>query len=304
MVDDYVAFGQKFAITALANSNHSPQLIAAATWFARHSCAGASLSDQSSLSNLATFTQGIINIVVQRQEYVPPTFAFDLTRFMALRCDFHQILYRSAVKNVFDDFLRGIEGWNTMDQSAYRRSLVDLLGLTEIPAAQQKSDSQLPGLRHPEFAPNYVFHEFAREMSTAIAVKAYQLLDVEAVPREKIIDEVESSLIDWQEAEIPPMLEERLAVHHELADMVGKEIQPLLTLSPTQIRARMKSLEGNVQGTFGQQSLLRISREIAHISILQWRVWGPILYEPFARTPVSMTETLSALMLQLGVSES
>ena len=65
----------------------------------------------------------------------------------------------------------------------------------------------------------------------------------------------------------------------------------------------MKALEEDVQGTFEQQTLLRISREIAHISILQWRVWGPVLYEPFVRTASRMTETLSARMLQLDVSD-
>lgn len=304
MVDDYIAFGRKFAITALANSDHDGVLIATANWFARYGYTGARLPEQSSLANLAAFTGAIVNIIIQRQTHIPLIFAFDCGRFTALKCDFHHMLYRTAVRSVFDSLLRGMAGWNAMDQGAYRRSLVDLLGLTDIPATRHKKESLAQAVRRLEIASDTTFHAFSREMSTAIVSKAYQLLQVGTAPCERVIDEIERSLIEWQEVGMSPMTVERLAVGRQLADAVGKEIQPLLSLSPTQIRSRMRALEDDVHGPVEHQTLARICREVAHVSILQWRIWGPLLYEPFSRIPTGEIGTLSSWLHHLDVSES
>ena len=302
MVDDYVVFGQKHAANAVESGRHGGDLASAANWFTTQRHDMVCPATQSPLSALELFAYGVVDIVIQRESYIPPTFKFDFSRLTNLRCDFQHMVFRTAVKHVFDNLLSRFEGCNAIDPGEYRRSLSELQGLTENPAAQQKFVCFWRGLEYSDCIPDHMFRAFTREMSSAVAQSAHRLFKIGDELCEHTIADVESSLIDWQDAEMSPMAEERLTLEHELTTSVAREIQPLLKLTPVQIRARIKALNDDLKGPIEQQTLLRMSRDIAHVSILHWRVWGPTLYEPWVQARNETNGALPAQVHRLDVS--
>ena len=292
MVEDYIAFGRNCALQKLKSPHLFNELVGAVTWFANLNLGENSTENPRSASYLSVFAQGIVDVVSERCDYVPFTLALDINRILDLRSQFRRLLSGIAVEQVFDDFTKSLPGWHSVDQASYQKSLGELLDLTNNATAQCQSGIECD---------HFFDHVSVQNISTSIAYIAYGLLTPTRKPTEETLAKVEKSLRFWSDTKHPGAAEKRLTTEHELANAVKRQIYPLISLTPLQIRERVKAYKDVKQGCDRQRVLDYVSCKIAHIAILQWRVWGPVLYEPCMRSSPQAMGALSAHLSRLDI---
>ena len=292
MVEDYIAFGRSSALQTLKSPHLFDALVGAVTWFANLKPGENTVENPRLASYSSVLARGIVDVVSERREDVPFTLDLDINRIIDLRSRFRRLLSGTAVKQVFDDFAKSLPGWHSVDQATYRKLLGGLLDLASNATAQCPSAVKR----------GHLFDQVSvQNISTTIASIACGLLAPTRKPTQETLVKVEKSLRFWSDTKHSGAVEKRIAAEHELESAVERQTYRLISLTPLQIRERVKACE-DVEQEYDRQRILNyVSYKIAHIAILQWRVWGPILYEPCARSSPQVMEALSAYISRLDI---
>lgn len=242
------------------------------------------------IGNYVHFTkilpQNIINLVIGNVPFFPSTFEFDHHRLRALQIEFTDCVLQVRCVNIWQDILRRLGCPCRSSPLACSQLLRRILQIRGSPWAR---DDEPPSNRNERTA-------------IAIVQDAYMLSGIEGLPTDSLVSAAITSLdeLDREPHSQRDSLEDRL--HGMVADEIAQigDLTPLQMLhhynsaqipsalphplfspsSPTPaVPSPASSPSSRLNSEWHPPRLRYISQRIAHITVLHWRTWGPILYQ-------------------------
>ena len=197
-------------------------------------------------------------MVTDRTKTLPTTLGHDVDRLLVLQTDFYVELYQEACNQAFADTLQRL-GWIGMPPSdSYSRMLARTLALIDK-----------RGRRNPA----------ASEVALEVVQEAYHLCNFKTLPDERLVTLAQLHLQQATNLTSTVYKETRDLLGNDLADLVDQEVKDLLTLTPLQMLNHLNPGPLSSETTCGMHGLSNIAKRTAHIAVLHWRIWAPILYE-------------------------
>lgn len=279
MVGDFVHFEQKVFLRRIP---HDETLKNAHSWFQSPGSKSGAQNTQPRAHRFADFLSGVVRIIATKCPNYPPTFEHDFDRLRLLQQDFQSCLTQVACRQIFIQTAHEL-GHNppslpeTCDGLLTRIS--SLIATTEV-----KSDSS----------------KQAKDVALEIARESYSVCGQSSLPSDSLLEKIEGRLVGFwsQRSGLFREIEDFLAT--DLMNLVDREVEAIIDLAPLQILNHLNPPPFPISNSHLQQQQLQqqhwgrdeqlqnglvgIAKRTAHIAVLHWRVWGPILYEgPWGR---------------------
>jgi len=218
----------------------------------------------------------------------PSTLLYDADRLMSLKLDLHVALYRRACFHAFDATVRAFGIRTPLTADTYQRLWTRIEAVLEI----ERSD-QILSISN-------------RASTLEIVREACRVCKVTTLP-----DESSLSFAEWHVYIcIDPHYREsqrlRADIGKKMTEAVKAEVQHLVEMTPLQMLNCVSQQPRCEEADEEKRRLSSIARRLAHISILHWRIWGPILYhQPHEslHTPTGIAASMNALSLTEPTSE-
>ncbi|KAL9604961.1 MAG: hypothetical protein Q9219_000149 [cf. Caloplaca sp. 3 TL-2023] len=203
-------------------------------------------------NQFTNFTDRTIEYIISCSQFLPTTFSADFDRLRALQHDFWLCHYHAVCVAA----LRG-----TLNQLGRRCNVPD----RSEALAMQNIWAVIVGLGK----------DFACKAHSAvilqIVMEAFQICNISALPDSTILS---TTLMCFNEA-----LNDAGTAGNELADLVHSEAETIFNMTPLEILNRYNPGSSSPSdGHWKAVSLENLARRTAHVIVLHWRVWAPILY--------------------------
>ena len=176
------------------------------------------------------------------------------------------MMYQVACRQIFVNIVKALKWDGSIPQSAYN----DLYTRVSVIVSDDES--------------NHNSSQRTEDVALEIVRAAYNVCKCAGVPSLKHLLVVEHELRNHSDRKGEvfdfDLLEKALS--SQLQSTINREVKAMKDLSPSQITNRYlpgtptNSMAGS---TNMQTDILRIAQRTAHIAVLHWRVWAPILYE-------------------------
>ena len=209
-----------------------------------------------------TLTDGIIGLVTSNELNYPSTFSFDTDRLRCLQTRYKYKLHKDIIRRVLAAFAR---------KSMCERSGASIM-------SSQYLLSRIDALVEPtDLASNW------NATAGTIALEIVRCLPdfngSDTIPTPDILREVEALLISAGSDRSMLRAAAKKHLQEQLRPLVTREMKSCKQMSLTQLSNRCQSGPHQGQAPMSQQMELEaIARKITHLSILHWRIWGPMLY--------------------------
>lgn len=206
----------------------------------------------------STFIAAVTDLISQDANQLPPTFTLDYVRLRNLQADFRGLKYRVTCLQTLKATLKNIKWIGTLPQSSYdnlfgRISVLMSDNLPMIDYSQRIDDAAL---------------EIVRE--------AYKLSKNPRIPAVEDLDFAQTYLRDSCEGDNDVFEDLEVSLGDQLHRLVEREIDAIGNLTPVQI-INHYTLETTLVSE--EAELLCMAQRIAHIAVLHWRVWAPMIYK-------------------------
>lgn len=258
MVDDTVDFEQRYFLR-MSNNPAALDLPGACAWYNRV-CANGSLQALNREPRMTTFVKAIVKLIVTTEECIPPTFTFDYDRFQILRSDFRSCVYQAGCVQLFERLSRQ-DSWVEIPSRNCNILLKRIMSIV---------------------GPDMTTHSWARNAS-AVALEIVRGVDAlrsfEGLPDKIMLEQTETSLrrLCAFDSAAYECIEDRLL--HNLESLVKQQMEAVERLTPLQVLDYLNPGPCGSNSEEDNEPLLSIARRIAHMGVLHWRIWAPILYE-------------------------
>ncbi|KAL8827704.1 MAG: hypothetical protein Q9170_006903 [Blastenia crenularia] len=222
------------------------------------------------------FVNKVIDKVAARSSDLPLTFSADLDRLRALQHDFRLCHYHAACVATFRSTLRQLGRKDTLSDQSYAQIMQNIWAV-------------IVGLGPLfEFGPHCA-------VTLQIVSEAFQVCDISALPDSNTLY---YATLAFKDA-LDDTREVKSRVWNELARLVYLEADVIFDMSPLEILNRYDP--GPAEPSDGPRkadlSLESVARRTAHVAVLHWRVWAPILYSqpaPGSDAPAESTNVTPA----------
>jgi hypothetical protein len=209
---------------------------------------------------VAVLLRGLCELLIQGDAaQFPQTFYFDTQRLLQLRADVQKVIHIQVCWLVFQKLV--------VDQDTCRRQHPNFT--RRISTLLDDSDSQDSGLGTP------------MRNDASIAIEIARLV-CEATGRgngvsDEILGVVETGLRKYFGHTSPVMGHIRDSVRRILVPSTCELAQRYMDMTPIGICESQRARDGEAQG-YHVSSLRNIPTRLAHIGVLHWRVWAPLVY--------------------------
>ncbi|MCJ1279739.1 hypothetical protein MMC21_007563 [Puttea exsequens] len=215
-------------------------------------------------SRQATFTAATVDIIIEDADFLPPTLTLDYIRLRTLQSDFQDLVFRVACLRTLASTLTKLEYANSISRSSYNRLFALVSALTADGLAIHERTAHL------------------EDVALEIVRKAYSICSIVKMPSAEDLAFAKGSLRASCERKNDVIDELKLSLSRQLHALVDREVNISDGLTPVQLMdhyvpQRLPLHRPNVTGE--QKVLLCLARKIAHITILHWRVWAPLVYK-------------------------
>lgn len=219
-------------------------------------------------SDLAIFMHAVVDLVVSKSPNLPPTFEYDLQRLHRLQDEFQDCVRMMTYVVVFIDAV-GHLGFIVSPTHEVcenlTRDITDLTASLEVEAGSA------------------LYYE---TVTLEIVRQAYHYCGNHDLPTDALLKEMEATL---RRARNPQSID----FHHlqamnfnELYGLVEGHVISTINLKPWSVIDRLNPMPSEPYAPEEVVNLSVVARRLAHILVLHWRVWAPILYQqPWGRMP-------------------
>ena len=252
MIDNTVEFEQKDFLERIAKGwDVSP----ARTWFAKQR------RERTMSSGLHTLASSITDLIIGNSDNLPPTLTLDYLRIRTLQFQLERPMYQAACRWTFEEISESLSQ-KPIPQSSYD----DLHSRIAVLTSDGESRA------HPSKQMENIILEIVRE--------AYRVSNIDKVPTPEDLDSAESNLVHATDPSTSVFQQLRSYLAEDLHQLVEEEAEAAKDFTPAQMSTCfvLDNLSPTRKVT-EQSEMLRFAQQIAHISILHWRVWAPILYD-------------------------
>ena len=282
MVDDTIHFEQK---TFLHEISKGLDLTNVRAWFQHFDQDAVLQPSQTPDSRLSAFVHGTIDMIVGGYASVPPTFRFDVDRIAALQVEVDLSRKQAGCGQTLVNTLAQLGGGPPSLQ-AYNNFLYRIAAIAEYP----RFNCDQP--------------EAFKDIALEVVRSAYDLIGIENLPEDGLIEVTINALLDRWNDETIAFQELQDGYQRALERLVEIEMAAIKDKTPLQILNYYNPtpphpLTFNPHGAVleiqnARGSLTSISKRIAQIATLHWRVWAPILYEqPRRQSALVQSQELS-----------
>ncbi|KAL6714869.1 Protein SOSEKI 1 [Lecanora helva] len=252
MIDSTVEFEQKDFLDRIS---HGWDVTPARTWFTRQR------REPRRNSGLHTLAASVADLIVGKANVLPPTLTLDYVRMRTLQLRFENLMYQAACRWTLEELVE-LRSQRSIPPQSYD----DLFSRIAIITSDEESRSQ------PSRQTENVTLEIVRE--------AYRVSGLHRLPMPQDLESTESNLLHASDPSTSVSNQLRRYLAEDLNELIEEELQAIKDLTPVQIATRY-ILNGtpDMQRVTERAELRSMAQRIAHISVLHWRVWGPIMYD-------------------------
>ena len=252
MIDNTVDFEQKDFLERIAKGwDVNP----ARSWFAKQR------QERRMTSGIHTLAASITELIISDSDHLPPTLTLDYLRIRSLQLQLDRLMYQAACRWTFEETSESL-GLRSIPRSSYDNLHSRIAVLTS------DGDSRA----HPSRKTENITLEIVRE--------AYRVSNIDRIPTPEDLESAESNLLYATDTSTNVSKQLRSYLAEDLHQLVEEEVQAAKNLTPVQMSTRfvLDNL-AHTRRVTEQSDMLRFAQQIAHISVLHWRVWAPILYD-------------------------
>lgn len=284
MIDDTVHFEQK---TFLHRVACGWDLRDARAWLDTRGLAVGSAGSQPWLSNIV---QALIDLVCDDRPLQPwpGTLAHDIDRLMGLKWELHLLLYRRACFQACEATVRASGGTVPLLPEVYQRLWTCIEAVLDA-----EKTSRTPSINN-------------RAPALEIVREACRVCNRTALPDQDLLSFAESHIYTCMDAEYGDSQRHRFGLGKQLTDFMIVEVQHLKRMTPLQMLDYVSQKPQDRGADEEQRRLSSIARRLAHVSVLHWRVWAPILYDQTQHlrgTSASLAPSMDLLSLAEPATE-
>lgn len=276
MVEDCIQFQQK---GFLYRMRREPDLRNAHSWFrtAReldpenkfswfHALDLVETRDQIVRSDLAIFINAVVDLIVSNGTNFPPTFEYDVQRLHTLQLDFQNCVRMVTYCVIFIKTIEHLGLVVSPSREVCDRLTKDIVALTA----------------HLEAPVGSATHFEA--VTLEIVRQAYRYCGNDNIPSDALLEEMEGTLRQARKPESIEFHQVQAILFNDLYYLVEDHVTSTVHLKPWSIIDRLNPVPSDRYAPEEEVDLPVVARRLAHIAVLHWRVWAPILYEqPWAR---------------------
>ena len=216
-------------------------------------------------TRLKTFSRRVLAIIASTPNapiatIAPKTFTFDMDRLQALRNKYQGCVYQDFYIEALLQNLR-ILGYSGTPPLSVCNDL--LVRISNLASSRRTIDG--------------CYNELARA-ALEIVRRAYEVCNRTDLPEEETVQNTITFIQRAQNAKsaIRQDLDKHLS--HTLQMLVDQQLETIYDLSPLQILNHYAHQRFSADQYESQEALQHIANQIAHITVLHWRIWSPILY--------------------------
>lgn len=218
----------------------------------------------------------------------PSSLLYDADRLMSLKIDLHVALYRRACFHAYDATINAFGIKTPLTTDTYQRLWTRIEAVLEIE-------------RHGQ-----TLSISNRALILEIVREACRVCKVAALPDDGLLSFAEWQVYICMDPHHRESQRLRADIGKRMMEAVETEVQHLVEMTPLQMLNCVSQQPRDEEADEEKRRLASMARRLAHISILHWRVWAPILYhhpQELSATPTSIAATMNALSLTEPSSE-
>ena len=269
MVDDNVHFEQRHFLCSIAAG--ALDVTRSLEWYDTVVQDDLSNSDCSEV-NITDFARAVVEIVSEYNSSPPSTFIFDFDRLRTLQVQFRKCMYQIICREAFLWCLRRKKYTATVPLETCHSLLHRISNIGQLDGPNIHSSMQAGG-----------------NVALEIAREANRICGTRTLPDESLVEDIKHWLfLKWDvKSDIYQRYEDYLC--NLLDDLVDQELEQIAKLTPLQILNHRATPQSNSEAAKELDGVKGIAQRIAHITVLHWRVWAPILYLQPHKTATSDT---------------
>ncbi|MCJ1431969.1 hypothetical protein MMC27_001325 [Xylographa pallens] len=256
MIDDTVQFQQRYFLGRIQSGM---QVEEARLWY--NSAVQHEPQQPESLEGCrSVFARAVIDLVIGNQPCFPPTFVFDNDRLRTLQAEFQNHICQELCGKAFDHIL-GLLGYIASPPSSiYQDLLHRVLGIEDSLCATGDS--------------------FMKSEDTVLEIvrTAYTACGISSLPSDKHVAATKSYLMHAMDDNSTMYQQMECNLCSELEDIVDDELETISTLTPLQILTHYHPTAAFPRSSSQRSGLHDMGQRLAHIIVLHWWTWSPILY--------------------------
>ncbi|EED23793.1 cAMP-mediated signaling protein Sok1, putative [Talaromyces stipitatus ATCC 10500] len=215
---------------------------------------------------LSVLLYGLSEHILQPDEQVklPEPFDFDTARLWRLRSEVQKIIHVHVCWSILESLLQSLDSKRSYSSQMHASFVMRVAALLEKDNDSKSEPSSL-GSRLPNDS------SIAMEMARTICAVIGQMDDVSDDILKQVEDAIRKSFAD----DSTQLQLVRNCVHRQLLQATCEVAQRYVNMTPLEI------CESQRQHAYLQSSSLDfsfIATKLAHIGVLHWRVWAPLVY--------------------------
>ncbi|MCJ1283365.1 hypothetical protein MMC26_002693 [Xylographa opegraphella] len=256
MIDDTVQFQQRYFLGRIQSGM---QVEEARLWY--DSAVQHEPQQPESLEACrSVFARAVIDLVIGNEPCFPTTFVFDNDRLRALQAEFQNHIGQELCGKAFDHIL-GLLGYIANPPSSiYQGLLHRILGIEEYLCATGESLMK------------------SEDTVLEIVRTAYAACGLSSLPSDKHVAAAKSYLMHAMDVNSTMYQQLECNLCSELEDIVDDELETISTLTPLQILNHYHPTAAFPRASPQRSGLHDMGQRLAHIIVLHWWTWSPILY--------------------------
>lgn len=241
-------------------------------------------AQQDSFWPMAVMFEGLLDLLLQYRtpEVLPETFIFDAERLWQLRSSLHNMIKLDICWHIFESYVQ------SQDQSLSHRAETYTTFRARIWSLLLGSDDD--DHHHPLRGSTHRWLKYAHNVALEIArfATAACSRDDDKTNDSSSSNLVPDEVISSMETSLMMHLSNKSTLFGELQHVMRKKLSAVtfayakkyLTMSPLAIceSQRGAPIVQRLTHPHGQTGIDRIGMRLAHMGVLHWRVWGPMLY--------------------------
>ena len=257
MINECIDYEQRLFLSRIPRDM---ELRRAQSWFVQSKKDSSIFREPVHCAQLAMFLRGLVSVVANQDSIIPLPLEYDFKRLSELKTEFQSCVEVERLREIFIKTLCRLGWYKTASLEIHKRFF------QRVAAFKASYDLSC----------NY---QNTSEIALEIVRASHQVCDLKSLPADSLLEATRQDLEALKSGlDVSIQLRDNLSA--TLEDLVDKEVQSMTKLSPLQISDRLAPVvpcQLPVDGV--RPSLECISKRLAHIAVLHWRVWNPILYQ-------------------------
>ena len=212
-------------------------------------------------SDLAIFMNAAVDLVVSNTPNLPATFEYDIHRLYRLQAEFQECIRMVTYCVIFIKALAHLGFVVSPSRETCDKLSRDIADLTATLDAAVDSDLHF------------------ETVTLELVRQAHQYCGDDSLPSDALLEEMETTLRKARNPFSEEFQQVQAILYNDLYNGVEDYVICSLSLSPMTIIDRLNPIPSDPYAPEEDVDLPVVARRLAHILVLHWKVWAPILYQ-------------------------